>query len=603
MSLTISVQIWLPQSKQTPIVHGSRTLYVLTPSIDSNMYDSLMDHFVHGPCKIQQTQYQHDTEAARMPAISTGSTAVGSIEGTRQDMWAPSYREILVMITCAVASLVVALDATILVPVLPTLAVDLDGTAAEAFWTGTSYLLTHAVLQPFIATMSDIFGRRELLVPSILFFTAGSVACALAHNFAVLLLGRVIQGVGGAGIITLSQLIFADLVPLRQRPTYFSMVLGAWALGSLLGPLVGGAFVEKASWPWCFWLNLPICGVSLFMTVVFVKLTRPKTDLVDKLRSVDWVGNTLFVASLTSFLIAVSWAGIQYDWASLQTLLPLCLGAAGTLATIGYEFGFAKNPFLKRSIFSGRSLFASYIAALMQGLAVYMALYYISFYFSACHFFGPIRTGVSVFPATTFLLPGSVIVSALITRTGRFRWAVWAGYAISVLSCGLFNIWNDRTKTIVWAACECLFGLGMGMVLTSVNFSIQANVDPEDCGQAAAMYAFIRSIGMTLGVAVGGTTFQNFMKNKLQTTLDDVGQAAKIAKHAEGFIGQLQRMSTSGAEGMLRQDIMDGYVHGFRGVWIVMTALCGFALVISLLIERGSLDAVLVSKFRVEDKQ
>lgn len=146
----------------------------------------------------------------------------------------------------------VALDATILVSVLPRLAIDLNGTAAEAFWTGTSYLLTHAVLQPFIATTSDIFGRRALILPSILCFAIGSVVCGCANSFSTMLAGRVIQGIGGAGIITLSQVIFADLVPLRQRPKFFTMVLGAWAVGSVLGPLIGGAFVEKATWRWWY---------------------------------------------------------------------------------------------------------------------------------------------------------------------------------------------------------------------------------------------------------------------------------------------------------------------------------------------------------------
>lgn len=449
--------------------------------------------------------------------------------------------------------------------------------------------------------MSGIFGRRELLVPSIAFFAIGSIVCGVAHNFTTMLIGRVLQGVGGAGIITLSQIIFADLVPLRQRPKYFSMILGAWALGSVLGPLIGGAFVQKATWRWCFWLNLPICGVALPMAIIFVTLTQPATDLTTKLKQVDWIGNFLFISSLTSFLIAISWAGIQFKWSSFRTLVPMCLGIVGVLAAIVYELKFAKYPFLKHTIFNGRSAIASYIAAMLQGLLLYMALYYHSFYFSACHLFGPIRTGLSIFPSTTFLLPGSAVVSALITRLGRFRWAIWIGYAISTLATGLITMWDDKTKTAVWAVCECLFGLGMGMVLSSVNFSIQAAVAPEDCGQAAAMYAFLRSVGMALGVAVGGTVFQNAMKSRLEDL--GVADAGDIAKHAEGFIQRLKDLSTVGAEGATRQAIMSGYVHGFRGVWIVMVVLSAFGLLVSLLIKRGSLDAVLVTKFQVQGKQ
>lgn len=563
------------------------------------MYDTMMDPSLPQPLKPARTQDNHDVEVVGVFVNSDQSLGANHEDDNRQ-IYSPTREHLLIMFTCAVSSLVVSLDSTILVPILPTLAIDLHGTAAQAFWTGTSYLLTHAVVQPFVAAISEIFGRRELLIPSIVFFAIGSVVCGVANTFVVMLVGRVVQGVGGAGIITLSQLLFADLVPLRQRPKYFSIVLIAWALGSVLGPLVGGLFVERSTWRWCFWLNLPICGVALLMAIWFFKLKfeSTATDFKTKLKRADWLGNFLFITSLTSFLVAISWAGIQFDWSSFQTLVPLCLGALGVLLAIMYELKLAKNPFLRHSVFNGRSAAASYTVAMIQGLEVYMALYYVSFYFSACHFFGPIRTGTSIFPATTLLLPGSAIVSGLISRTGRFRWAIWAGYATSTLATGLFVLWDDKTRTAVWAVCMCLFGLGMGMVLSSVNFSVQAVVEPEDCGQAAAMYAFMRSIGMTLGVAVGGTVFQNVMKGKLKEL--GVDNATEIAKHAEGFIQQLKHLSTDGAEDVLRRNVMAGYVHGFRGVWIVMTVLCGLGLLVSLLIKKGNLDAVLISKVAVE---
>ena len=135
------------------------------------------------------------------------------------------------MFTMAFISLVVALDATILVSVLPTLAIDLHGYAEEAFWAGTSYLLSSAVFQLFIADLSDIFGRQQLIQASLVFFTAGSVLCARASSFPMLLSGRCVKGIGGGGIIVMGQVVFADIVPLRQRAKWFALVLVAWALG------------------------------------------------------------------------------------------------------------------------------------------------------------------------------------------------------------------------------------------------------------------------------------------------------------------------------------------------------------------------------------
>ncbi|KAJ9658089.1 hypothetical protein H2198_003927 [Neophaeococcomyces mojaviensis] len=566
------------------------------------MYESLVDHFSYKPLKPGKSRARDEEEAmeSEQPSLPPSRASEADIkmkEMPEQQTWKPTTGQLMVMVSMAISSLMVALDATILVSVLPTLAVDLNGTAAMAFWTGTSYLLTHAVLQPFIASLSDIFGRRELLIPSITFFAVGSIICGAAGNFTTMLAGRVVQGVGGAGIITLSQIIFADMVPLRFRPKYFNFVLGAWAVGSLLGPLIGGAFVEKATWRWCFYLNLPICGVALPMAFFFVRLTVPATDLKTKLQSVDWIGNIFFIGGLTLFLIAISWAGIQYEWSDWQTILPLLLGIIVLVLTIVYEVWFAKKPFLTKSIFSSHSAIASYVVAMFQGLCLYMVLYYSTFYFASEHFFSPIRTGVSILPATVLLLPGSAIVSGLITRFGKFRWAVWAGWTISTLASGLYLLWDEKTSTPVWAVCECLFGLGMGMILSSVNFSIQAVVEPEDAGQAAAMYAFMRSIGMTLGVAIGGTVFQNLMKQELVRL--GVENAMQITKNAESFIEQLRQLRQPGQEALLRQNILDGYTHGFRGVWAVMTGICALGLVVSLFIKRGNLDRALQSRFQV----
>jgi MFS family permease len=142
---------------------------------------------------------------------------------------------------------------------LQTIASDLDGTANEAFWAGTSYLLTSAVFQPLIVALSDIFGRKEALLVSLFLFTLGTLICApIAKDFPSMLAGRSIQGIGGGGIISMGQVVYADIVPLRQRPQYFSMVLGAWAIGSVSGPLIGGAFVEADAWRWCFYINVRI---------------------------------------------------------------------------------------------------------------------------------------------------------------------------------------------------------------------------------------------------------------------------------------------------------------------------------------------------------
>ena len=247
----------------------------------------------------------------------------------------------------------------------------LNGTAAEAFWTGTSYLLTSAIFQPVIASISAVFGRQQLLITSLLFFTIGTILCSVADNFTTLLGGRCIQGIGGGGIVTLTQVIFCDIVPLRQRPKYFSMVLGCWSIGSIVGPVVGGKLVESTSWRWAFHINYPFCAIGFVVAIFFVQLDAvAKLTLQEKLKRVDWLGAVLFVGSMTSLLIGISWGGIQHPWDSSATLAPIIVGLVGTVVFVFWEFYRKDHTLLPLAVFGSWSAIAAFYNSLVNGLLV-----------------------------------------------------------------------------------------------------------------------------------------------------------------------------------------------------------------------------------------
>ena len=423
-------------------------------------------------------------------------------------------------------------------------------------------------------------------------FLIGSLVCAVSHDFSTLLTGRAIQGVGGGGIITLSQVIYGDIVPLRQRPKYFSVILGAWAVGTMLGPAVGGAFVQTVNWRWCFYLNLPFCGVALPLAFYGIHLHTERRRMREKLAMIDWIGGILLTSSLTLFLLGISLGGVQCDWDSWRTLLPLGAGISGVAVTIEFERRYAPHPVLSRSLFNSASANVSYATAFFQGLILCMALYYVTFYFSAVHLRPSLMAGVDLFPATFLLLPSSLVTSVLITRCGSYRGAVWAGWAIACAGCGILVSWDAQTGPEVWATALCVLGTGLGMVLTSVNFAVQASCTRTiDSGNAGAMYAFMRTTGMTVGVAVGGTIFQNLMKLQLGRHGVDVN----IAANAEAFVEDTLRH--------LPQDdrlfilIREAYVFGFRGVFIAMTILSATALIVSTAIKHRSMDRLLHGRF------
>lgn len=213
-----------------------------------------------------------------------------------------------------------------------------------------------------------------------------------------------------------------------------------------------------------------------------------------------------------------------------------------------------------------------------------------------------------MFPAVCFLIPGSIVVAALTARLGRFRWAIWLGWAITTTACGLFIIFDLHTRLVVIALALAVFGVGSGMVLTSVNVGIQAISRVEDCAMAASMYGFFRSLGMPIGVAVSrthhpfgaeannhklsGTVFQNAMSSKLTA----LGLPTQIAHDSEQFVFRLRVM----AEGAEKTAILESYMHGFHAVFIFVTAISASALVASFVIRKFSMDKILLTAYSVK---
>jgi MFS family permease len=167
----------------------------------------------------------------------------------------------------------------------------LGGSAIEAFWSGTSFLLTSTVFQPVIGNFSHIFGRKPLIFGSLVLFGAGAIIAALAKNFTVILIGRSVQGVGGGGVIALTEIVACDLVPLRERGKWFAFISSMWALGTVTGPLLGGGFAQEGIYEWIFWINLPFIGIGALMVLFFLHLSFKTTSFLGKLRRVDWIGS------------------------------------------------------------------------------------------------------------------------------------------------------------------------------------------------------------------------------------------------------------------------------------------------------------------------
>ncbi|RFU31177.1 hypothetical protein B7463_g5167, partial [Scytalidium lignicola] len=453
----------------------------------------------------------------------------------------------------ALLNFVCAIDATILSVALPTVAAALGATAIEAFWCGT-------------------------------------ILACVAKNVTVLLVGRCVQGIGGGGLVALTYVVLADLVSLRERGKWMALISLQWAIGTIIGPVIGGLFAEKTTWRWIFWFNLPFCVISAALIPICLRLNTKEGTPWMKLKAFDWLSSFLFVASATAFIIPITWGGIQYDWTSWRTLVPLFLGITGLLGFVLYSTYIPKDPLIRRSLFRSSTSLTSYLSTVTHGIILWSLLYYIPLYFEAVKHKGAIGAGVALFPSTFTSAPAAIVVGIVITKTGRYRPSIWIGWLLTTAGMGMSIVLKENTNTATWAAMLLIVGIGTGMLFSAQGFACQAPVSNRDIPFAGAMYSFFRALGQTLGVAISGVIFQNtFKRNILNTPFS--AYANSWAKDASGLVEILKTWSDVGEQGVMKTTVIHAYVEGLRAIHIVMTVLSAVALVCSLIwIKEISLD-------------
>jgi MFS family permease len=491
-----------------------------------------------------------------------------------------------------------ALDATSISVALPIMAKALGGSAIEAFWSGTSFLLTSTVFQPVLGSFSHIFGRKALIYVSLGFFLAGSIIPAVANNFTVILVGRSIQGIGGGGIICLTEMVVVDTVPLRERGKWFSFFGAMWSVGTVAGPLLGGGFSQNVSWRWIFWINLPFLGLGAALITVFLKLNQKHGSFLVKLREVDWIGMVLFLASTTGFLIPVTWGGVQYPWDSWRTLVPLIVCAAGMVAFVVYIEFFAVNPLIRTSVFKNMSAAILYVSTVIHGIILWAILYYMPLYFEAVRGFGPILAGVAMFPWTFTVAPASVATGIAIAVTGHYRWANRAGWFLATLGMGLLIILKPNTSTVSWIFLNLVGGVGTGILFPAMALAVQASATAKDQAYAANMFSFFRAFGQTLGVAIGGVIFQNQMKKKMLTYPLLADLAVEYSRDAAGLVQIIKEMPA----GDMKEQLRESYTDALKYIWIVMLVFSAVAFLGSWFIKAYDMNGAMDTERGFVDK-
>jgi EmrB/QacA subfamily drug resistance transporter len=452
-----------------------------------------------------------------------------------------------------------ALDQTIVAVALPTIITDLGGQSLYT-WTITIYLLASTITVPFYGKLSDLYGRKPLLMIGISIFLVGSALSGLSQNMTQLIIFRGIQGLGAGALFPISLAVIGDLFTPAERGKYQGLFGAVFGISSILGPLLGGWLTENASWHWIFYVNIPIGIVAL----VVIGRLLPTVKRPDASRNLDYLGGAVFTVAVGSFLIGLTNKQTA-DWDTPGVGGLVLLGLALWVVFILIEWK-AKEPIVPLDLWKSRTYASSIIATFMVSIGFFGAAVFLPQWFQFVQGATPTNSGLYSLALLAGLILSSIGSGILVSRTGKYKAIIMAGLAVmSIGLCLMSGIQADTPLPVMWA-WMFITGLGIGPTLAVFTIVVQNAVPMRSLGVATSNLTFFRQVGGSVGLAALGTIFGTRLAEEIPTQIVAAGVP-------QPFVDQFtasQGASTGGEASVIQfgvdlgQTILAGLPEQFR---------------------------------------
>ncbi|KAJ7487870.1 major facilitator superfamily domain-containing protein [Mycena latifolia] len=507
-----------------------------------------------------------------MATSSTPSAQDSSLKKIEESSQAPQSRTRkprafwLCFVAIMVAVFLSALDLTAIGTALPTMADALNDTNGDYIWVGSAYALSSTAFIPLSGNLADVFGRKPVMLTSIGLFAVGSALAGASQNMVC---------IGGGGIVTLTQIIAADLVPLSERGFYQGLLSMVWCLASFIGPPVGGALSSRGTkaWRWLFYLNLPLAGLAFALVVVFLSVNRPEGSIREKLALVDWVGNALVVAGTGLAIIGLTWGGVRYPWSSAEVLAPLTISLTLLAVFVVYEAKVPNRPTIPLDVVGNRTSLSGLLTTAAHGMTSIL-------FFQACFGASLIRSAVDFLPGSLITTPFALLAGVSIATLKKYRFVNWIGWAVAIIGYGLVSTLREDSSVGKWFSAPI--------------FPLLAPLPNTRAASALALFAFTRSFSQTWGITISSTILQNTLEKKLPAAF--VARFPPGSEIAYAAIPVIRHLDAP-----LRKQVQAAFADSMSAIWQTMIGIAGLGLLMSFLMAEVPMNTTVDEKYTLKE--
>ncbi|RYC65150.1 hypothetical protein CHU98_g1018 [Xylaria longipes] len=508
----------------------------------------------------------------------------------------------IIMGSLMLAFVISALDGAVVSTALPTIVRDFN-IGASYVWVANIYFLTTAAVQPFLGQLSDLWGRRWVFIGTVALFVLGSGIIGGASSGTMIIAGRGVQGLGAGGINMMVELIISDLMPLRERGTYIGLMFAVSSTVSAAGPVISGALTDAGQWRWIWYLNLPIGGLCLALSIVWLRLARARSDksFIQRILSIDWLGAALIVASTVAILWAIAYGGATKPWSDGGVIAALVTGHVGLIIFVIWQgLPLCKNPIAPLRLFANRTSSVAFFLTFMNTVVIYWPLFMLPLYFQSVRGASPTDSGVQLLPFIFFFPVASAFGGGMMAKTGRYKPFHLAGFAFCTLSFGLCSILDRDSKKVAYVFFEIFGALGIGIPIACLLPPVQAPLKDSDAAVSTATFAFIRSFGSIWGLAIPAAIFNNRFSQLLHTIEDESARAMLSDGKAYSLASAAFSNQFTGAT---RDQVIAVYTASLQRTWQIAVVFAGVAFLVALLEKEIPLRQELDTEFGIEKEE